>query len=61
MPRKRLEIEDVSDCDSCTERADGTLPMLASVKCKLLTGLTCPDCGRAFALFVEDDAKEFQL
>lgn len=49
---QKIEIEDTSDCETCTKRDEGVLEMLAQVKCDVLTDLQCPECGRTYNLFV---------
>lgn len=54
-PLKRLEIEDDSDCATCTKRHEGVMEMLSDVKCDVLSDLTCPECGRTYSLLVQSD------
>lgn len=52
MALKRIEIEDVSDCATCTERDRGLLEELASVKMGSLGNAYCVECGREFLVLV---------
>jgi DNA-directed RNA polymerase subunit RPC12/RpoP len=47
-------IEISYGCDTCDARHREQWELLQSVKCALLEGLTCPECGETFSLFVED-------
>lgn len=51
---QRLEIEDTSDCETCQKRNAESLAMLTTVRCKVLENCQCQECGREFALFVEE-------
>lgn len=54
MSLRILEIEDTSDCDTCTRRDADAWELLRTAKADLLTGITCPECGREVDLWVED-------
>lgn len=52
---QRMEIEDTSDCLTCTRRDIDTFAMLAEVKIAVLDGVTCPECGRTISLVIEEE------
>lgn len=49
----RIEIEDDSDCSTCTRRNADEWEMLRTVKVEALPDVTCPECGRSVTLLVE--------
>ncbi len=51
-----IEIEDVSDCASCTAREIGEADMLTIAKCEVLFDVQCHECGRTFGLLVEEQS-----
>jgi hypothetical protein len=52
---KVLEIEDDSDCATCTARHAAEWDLLTSVRCKLLQRVTCQECYRSISIFVVDE------
>jgi ssDNA-binding Zn-finger/Zn-ribbon topoisomerase 1 len=54
---QKIEIEDVSDCESCTARHKGILEFLATTKAKVLTDVICSECGRETHIFVADESE----
>ena len=58
MSLQKIIIEDVSDCETCTEREFCLFEFMAEHKFSLLTDAVCPECGRSFDLVIEesDDA-----
>lgn len=50
---RRIEIEDDSDCATCTARNESEWEMLKEVRCDCLDGVACPECGREVSIFVE--------
>lgn len=56
MAAEILEIEDVSDCTTCTRRESNlSLEYLAAVRLKSVGSAWCPECGRPFHAMVERD------
>jgi hypothetical protein len=51
--RKRIAIEDDSDCVTCTARHEAEFEMLTEVKCDILEDIVCRECGRTITIFVE--------
>lgn len=53
--RKRIciKIEDVSDCETCTRREESEGQMLLTVKCYVISHVTCQECYRTVNILVE--------
>lgn len=56
MAYKILEIEDDSDCATCTARHTGELEFLALVKIKCLGLVPCHECGRMYQAIAAESA-----
>lgn len=54
LPMRRLEIEDISDCEACTKRESGLLKMFSEFKVKSLGPVVCRECGREYELYVPE-------
>jgi hypothetical protein len=50
-----IEIENVSDCVTCTQRYKDEWDMLTKMRCDLLEGLRCPECGREIDIWIEHE------
>lgn len=55
MPLMKIEIPDISDCETCQKRHGEQWELLQDERCNLLTDLTCPECGRTYSLFVIEE------
>jgi hypothetical protein len=53
MNYRRIDIDDDSDCATCTALNELQWEMLQQLRCELLTNLSCPECDREIAIFVE--------
>lgn len=52
---QQLEIEDDSDCETCTERQHGILEHLAANKCYVLSNVQCRECGREHNIWISEE------
>ena len=55
---QRIEIEDTSDCETCTARETGTLEYLAEVKCTTIDNVQCQECGREHHIWIPEEESE---
>lgn len=56
IERKAIEIEDTSDCATCTARDDSDLDLMRAVKVRCLGKVPCHECGREYeAIAAESD------
>jgi DNA-directed RNA polymerase subunit RPC12/RpoP len=53
--KKTIQIEDDSDCETCTKRHTDNWERLLAERVKVLEGVSCPECGRSFGLLVSLD------
>ena len=53
MPLELIDIPDDSDCQTCSRRHADAWDTLGAVRCDVLTGVICPECGREFEVLTE--------
>lgn len=58
MPLQRIEIEDRSDCETCTERNKSYLDYMAVTKVKTIGTVWCQECGREYEAIAADEPEQ---
>lgn len=62
--KQQPEVEDISDCETCTKRNRDGWELMQEAECKTLGSAFCQECGRQYAVLAreedcESDEKRF--